>query len=74
MYEIKNLRIINGRSYGIVTVKYNSKWGTNRESSYLFFFFLPPLDKGQHPMCPERKIMAVVKVMSNEFAPKQEVL
>lgn len=44
MYEIKILRIINGRSYGMVTGKCNSKRGANTESDYLL-----STGQGQHP-------------------------
>ncbi|NXF36105.1 IQUB protein, partial [Nyctibius bracteatus] len=62
MYKIKNLRIVNGRSYGMVTVNFNSKQGTNREGNYIF-----PPDKRQHPTRPERKNIAIVKLQDLQY-------
>lgn len=67
MYEIKNLRITNSRSYGMVTVKCNSKWGTNRKSNYLF-------STGQGEASHVSRKEKYCHGVSQELAPKQELL
>lgn len=66
--EIKTLKVINGRSYGMVSVKYNSKavpicW----ESNSCFFYW----SRGSMPCIQKGRTLPMT--MSSELAPKQKL-